>query len=462
MFEKISGILYICPDTGKYYVISGYKNSSNAQNYEYDDTLEYYQLDESDLIQTTLVSLNVSFISQQYLQAYQQEVSMLYMMRVAVLKQYLNPLVQILPIFQFRLKKEIDDDNIKTDIISDTISYDKYLQAIEYFQTNGKLNGAIDYQNNGFILKNYFLIPFHVQLISNDIVDIGKFQLSKKEKLEAQNKRQNTIIICAKILLDQSHAFKICYMVLNLIYHQQSASKVQNTNYILANGSQCGKTTYDLSLFFSFMFHPDIEYAPVIVQRSDIAIEQSLLKFNSICIPELNKYNINFKTASKKINLNEQITQQIILLLQAGIKDAYQYPKLIQDLAHKLCRAQKQASLAKTIIDTLHKYNGKKLFSDNKKEQPYYLHLKALENDSVVLALNHLIHQIQSKQNISNMIINDILNLTERDSQLTFKNISNLSSAEECAVNQPTFYIFDEVCFRDPDTYSYTYLLSND
>ena len=80
------------------------------------------------------------------------------------------------------------------------------------------------------------------------------------------------------LLVEQSHAFKLMYSVMNFAEHLNSGlandSVIFNSNYIFADGSKSGKTTSDLALYFVFIFYVDdsrrdgiSNFTPVMVQN---------------------------------------------------------------------------------------------------------------------------------------------------------------------------------------------------
>ncbi|CAL5987207.1 Hypothetical_protein [Hexamita inflata] len=441
IFEILTGIVYLCSGTGSFYVIGG-----KQSNYQPWKSIYEQQLNR------TLQCKEFNQNSQQYelfefenldqnRRDIQKEISMLYIMRVGVQHQSLNPFTQLLPIFQFNLSLA-NSTGTKTNKIQHTEQYNDYLQTIQYFQETGKIQTK-EVTKKSFIQHNNFLIPYHVS------------------QLEEDGQR----LICAKILLDQSHAFKICYMVLNLVYHQNlmcdKTTYIQNTNYVLADGSQCGKTTYDLALYYAFLFHSKLRPAPIMIQRKSSAQQQELMFYNSITIQEVDSFQYqNFSYAVQNIDMNADCIVQFNKLIKAGLQDFYSYPEFIQKIASKLNVAVKQALQAKSIITGIIDNNllSANSFPDDTKEQ-----IKTIENNKFVINAIHFIQGARSEKSFEASVINQFFANTYTGQKDLFVKISQL---KDCFTPEyaDTFLIFDEVCYKNtninPNTYNYCQLMA--
>ncbi|CAL5976932.1 Hypothetical_protein [Hexamita inflata] len=440
IFEILTGIVYLCSGTGSFYVIGGkqsnYQPWKSIYEQQLNRTLQCKEFDQS-LLQYELFEFENL---EQKVKDIQKEISMLYIMRVGVQHQSLNPLTQLLPIFQFDLSLA-NSTGTKTNKIQHTEQYNDYLQTIQYFQETGKIQTK-EVTKKSFLQLNDFLIPYHVS------------------QLEEDDQR----LICAKIRLDQSHAFKICYMVLNLVYHQNlmcdKTTYIQNTNYVLADGSQCGKTTYDLALYQSFLFHSKLRPAPIMIQRKSSAQQQELMFFNSITIQEVDSLNQNFSYAVQNIDMNSDCIVQFNKLIKAGLQDFYSYPEIIQKISSKLNVALKQALQAKSIITGIidNSLLSANSFPDDTKEQ-----IKTIENNKFVINAIHFIQGARSEKSFETIVINQFFANTYTGQKDLFVKISQL---KDCFTPEyaDTFLIFDEVCYKNtninPNTYNYCQLMA--
>ncbi|CAL6094750.1 Hypothetical_protein [Hexamita inflata] len=140
----------------------------------------------------------------------QEEVLELYIMRVAtehnektILNNEVNPLAQILPIFKWDLKllltpiTQTDDINYRNEMQH---KYNDYQIMLTQLKETGKCEVMKD---SKIFTENRLLIPFH---------------LSQSEQLKSELQPFISLII------EQSHAFKIVHMVLNLIFHNYQES----------------------------------------------------------------------------------------------------------------------------------------------------------------------------------------------------------------------------------------------
>ncbi|CAL6052614.1 Hypothetical_protein [Hexamita inflata] len=395
--------------------------------------LEFYYYTLYDDIQYKFVVQEID----KYLVSLEKEAQLLFVMRVGVTEIKLLSLTQILPIFQFDLKRK-KEGAVRTKRIVNTEQCNSYLDSIQQFQDNYILPND-DQKTNPFIATNNYLIPFHV------------LQLDK----EFHN-------VCVQILIDQSHAFKTCYMVLNFIFHQCAMTDVQNTNYVLADGSQCGKTTFDLSLYFALMFHQDLMQAPIMIQRQENASGQPLIELNSIVISDVDNLCLNFQKIITKIDLKTQIISEFAKIVEAGLLDAYSYPGITQEIAAKLFKASIQAQIAKTII---HKF----IYSEFHQSQIYFEwdkdmfnQVKIIEQHYIVQSMKHIINVINKPLLFDQQILNRFLTQSPCV-QSIFQLIGQLNQKiiKEFSEN---VYIFDEVCYKNiylnPKTYDNCKLLT--
>ncbi|CAL5978418.1 Conserved_hypothetical protein [Hexamita inflata] len=408
-------------------------NTQIGINYLCQEMLEFYYYTSYDDIKYQFVMQDID----KYLVSLEKEAQLLFIMRVGVTELELLSLTQILPIFQFDLKRK-KEGAVLTKRIVNTEQYNSYLDSIQQFQDNFILPSD-DQKTNPFIATNNFLIPFHV------------LQLDK----EFHN-------VCVQILIDQSHAFKTCYMVLNFIFHQCAMTDVQNTNYVLADGSQCGKTTFDLSLYYALMFHQDLKQAPIMVQRQEKASGQPLIELNSVVISDVDNLCQNFQKIITKIDLKAQIISEFAKIVEAGLLDAYSYPGIIREIAAKLFKASIQAQIAKTIIHKLiySEFHQSQIYSEYYKDMFYQV--KIIEQHYIVQSMKHIINVINKPLLFDQQILNRFL--TQSTSVLSlFQLIGQLN---EKIINEFTenVYIFDEVCYKNinlnPKTYDYCKLLT--
>ncbi|CAL5976586.1 Hypothetical_protein [Hexamita inflata] len=436
IFNKFTGLIYICPNTNAFYVVDGQQTNENnsvwEKQFEKQYNFETVSFNEK-LKQNEIVSYEENDL---YLINFIKELSMLYIMRIGVQQPELNPLAQLLPIFQFSLIKEESKDGLEK--IQDLAQYNQYLEAIESFQEH---KAILSLNSNNFMKSNFFQIPFHAKLLNEDL-----------------GQR-----VCVQILLDQSQAFKTCYMVLNFVFHQCSTNSLQNTNYVLADGSQCGKTSFDLSLYYTFMFHQDLLLTPVMVQRKKGAQNQPLMGFNSVVITDVDDLCKNYLTQVKQIDLSQDNEQQLQVfqeLVAAGVQDAYSYPDIIYEIARKLKKAFKQNSKAKTIIANVIN-NSVDLAS--LKYPKYKKQIEFIENNEMVLSMKYIIQCVQDKQTFNKQIIQQFLT-NQASLQFLFKRIKKLKKVDIDSKFEKSLYIFDEVCYRNidqnPNTFDYCQLFS--
>ncbi|CAL6099047.1 Hypothetical_protein [Hexamita inflata] len=266
----------------------------------------------------------------------QEEVLELYIMRVAtehnektILNNEVNPLAQILPIFKWDLKllltpiTQTDDINYRNEMQH---KYNDYQIMLTQLKETGKCEVMKD---SKIFTENRLLIPFH---------------LSQSEQLKSELQPFISLII------EQSHAFKIVHMVLNLIFHNYQESSASCTNYVLSDGSTCGKTTFDLSLAYTLTFHPDIDVVPIVVQNIQ-PLDQPLTQYAHLYDNSTKNLNLNFLQAVKEIDMNK-VEQSAAKIILANFQDYFSYPAIVQTLAKQLYEVSLQVTCLKRLINS--------------------------------------------------------------------------------------------------------------
>ncbi|CAL6003666.1 Hypothetical_protein [Hexamita inflata] len=268
-----------------------------------------------------------------------------------------NAVAQILPIFEWDLKNVDDTQN------GNEKRRQKYQKEYNYHKKDIqrlKTHGTIKSHKHThctklkeYLLTNPFCIPFHY---SNLILEL---------KLE--------LLPLVSLQVEQSHAFKIVYVVLDFIIFQNQIQSKPGTNYILSDGSKCGKTTFDISLAVAHLFHPDLITVPVIVQNVSNTTLQPQAGCQNIYLK--NNMNINYIGAVQNIK-NSTIEEQqfsVINLIKSNLKDFLVFPEKLNMAARKIHDCILQQNIVKTIILNQLKVSGK---------NDYYYRCISIQNDN--------------------------------------------------------------------------------
>ncbi|CAL6115614.1 Hypothetical_protein [Hexamita inflata] len=258
----------------------------------------------------------------------QNDIEMLYTMCLGTQNAQFNTIAQILPIFNWDLSVvELDVHEIQ-DLTLYQKQFIRHIDDIEQLKTQKKCQDGNKKQNGTFnkfqeqLLKNPFLVPFH--LINT-----------------------STMTPLISLLVEQSHAFKLFYTALNQIIFQKQAYSRPGTNYILADGSRCGKTTYDIALLLINLFHPDLKAVPVLIQNKSSSEEQSLSGCNNFKLDM--KLNKNYISAVKSIDLID-VKKSIVSVCTSNILDFMEYPQILNNNAKNIHNAVLQQNIVKNII----------------------------------------------------------------------------------------------------------------
>ncbi|CAL6089531.1 Hypothetical_protein [Hexamita inflata] len=285
------------------------------------------------------------------------DIHMLYTMCCGVRNKEFNAVAQILPIFEWDLKN-VDDTQVGNEKRRHKYQkeYNQHKKDIQRLKTYGTIKSH-KYTHctilKDYLLTNPFCIPFHY---SNLVLEL------KQELLPL-----------VSLQVEQSHAFKILYVVLDFIIFQNQIQSKPGTNYILSDGSKCGKTTFDISLAIAHLFHPDLITVPVIVQNIPNTTLQPLAVCQNIYLK--NNMNTNFICALQNIK-NSSIEEQqfsVINLIKSNLKDFLVFPEKLNMAARKIHDCILQQNIVKTIILNQLKVSG---------QNDYYYHCLSIQNDN--------------------------------------------------------------------------------
>ncbi|CAL6015101.1 Hypothetical_protein [Hexamita inflata] len=282
---------------------------------------------------------------------------MLYTMCCGVRNKEFNAVAQILPIFEWDLKN-VDDTQVGNEKRRHKYQkeYNQHKKDIQRLKTYGTIKSH-KYTHctilKDYLLTNPFCIPFHY---SNLVLEL------KQELLPL-----------VSLQVEQSHAFKILYVVLDFIIFQNQIQSKPGTNYILSDGSKCGKTTFDISLAIAHLFHPDLITVPVIVQNIPNTTLQPLAACQNIYLK--NNMNTNFICAVQNIK-NSSIEEQqfsVINFIKSNLKDFLVFPEKLNMAARKIHDCILQQNIVKTIILNQLKVSG---------QNDSYYHCLSIQNDN--------------------------------------------------------------------------------
>ncbi|CAL6085357.1 Hypothetical_protein [Hexamita inflata] len=375
----------------------------------------------------------------------QEEVLELYIMRVAtehnektIVNNEVNPLAQILPIFKWNLQlllkpiTQTDDINYRNEMQH---YYNDYQNMLTQLKETGKCEVI---KNNVYLKENRLLIPFH-------------FSQSEQFKSELQP--------FVSLIVEQSHAFKIVHMVLNLIFHQYQESSASCTNYVLPDGSTCGKTTFDLSLAYTLTFHPDIDVVPVVVQNISVTTDQPLAQYAHLYDKSTQNLNVNFLKAVKEINVN-RVGQSAAKIIVANFQDYFSYPDIVKTLAKQIYEVSLQVTCLKRLINSITKdVNLQDFYSEQQ-----MIAINQVADDKFISSFcTFVLNQNRCNNNYNNdSIIENFKSLIESQKLMCkdlflSKNKSKFSNIFKLCIQLPKinknqinniFVIDDEVCNR--------------
>ncbi|CAL6078994.1 Hypothetical_protein [Hexamita inflata] len=248
------------------------------------------------------------------------------------------------------------------------------------------------------------------------------------------------------LLVQQSHAFKLFYTALNQIIFQKQVQSRPGTNYILSDGSRCGKTTYDIALLLINLFHPDLQTVPVLVQNISTSEEQSLSGCNNLKLDM--KLNKNYISAVKSIDLTD-VKKSIVSVCTSNILDFMAYPQVLNNNAKNIHNAVLQQNIVKNIIHNQLNINNiyQKLNIIDE--------IKIININQVLTKLCNYVKMCQFKDKPMTNYIKVLLEeLNSNNLQQLFISTKQINTTKSNLINlqiqpaqpQKYFVIIDEVC----------------
>ncbi|CAL6066437.1 Hypothetical_protein [Hexamita inflata] len=273
------------------------------------------------------------------------------------------------------------------------------------------------------------------------------------------------------LLVEQSHAFKMCQVVLDFIIYQKQVYSCQGSNYILSDGSRCGKTTFDLCLFVAHLFHPDLTSVPVMVQNIKGSLKQPLAYCQNLVIDSSN-FNNNYIKAVREIDVSTKDSRILSVnnLIQANITDFIKYPAQLFDISSRIHRAVLQQNIVKSIIQIQLKVNpnisNSFLKDDIKIENSYAFYIYT---NTLIIKLCTFISAFRNDDDCSGVVQLLQLNNDKVNSELKnlFLQTQNLEVKTKYLgegsyitpnITQNYLVILDEVCNRKKNEENNNYI----
>ncbi|CAL6098794.1 Conserved_hypothetical protein [Hexamita inflata] len=235
--------------------------------------------------------------------------------------------------------------------------------------------------------------------------------------------------------------YKIFNCVLNYIFHIQITESVQNNFSLLHDGSKTGKSTFLISIFYTYLFHRDLTATPILVNNVTGSISQKLYYQQNLCLQnDIQQLNNNFYSVFESTNDSDP-EYLLALLINANLKDFKNYPNIVNRLAQSIHNHICTITTLKTIIKARYdneiastlNYLKQNTDGANLKQQINILNKEnsiwqMYQNTTLINLVNFIQYfqfDISAKQNtIQQSQINDIQNLNYSEIEKFFENIS--------------------------------------
>ncbi|CAL5975464.1 Hypothetical_protein [Hexamita inflata] len=245
---------------------------------------------------------------------------------------YINPIVQLLPIFKLKFKN--DFNQIYVDEYDKYANVSKIMSTCEY-KESPLFEQTTSVQSDSIIIEKQIINKFYEDYNSNQMYKLNPLLIPIHYLTLHSSKLHEQIKYCVTILMQQCHLFKVFHSVLNYIYHQKIDDIIENSFGLMHDGSQTGKSTLQLAIFYAFLFHPNLTKTPIILNNSGGSRTQPLYYQNNLQIQkQIGSLNTNFKL---QIEQTQDINvDSFINLVVANLNDFKAYPDNIVNLAQEI------------------------------------------------------------------------------------------------------------------------------